>query len=120
MCALNGALRWLRPGDISKGSSRYIKIITLIHQVVINKRKSWLTVRRLPTLFYASDCWYIRAEKWLAALHALGGLNDLGRRRLQLRTEHTVPETASNTKTVLIVGEMVLQVVLLELLVIWG
>ena len=44
-------------------------------------------------------------------------LHDLGWAHLQLGTEDAVPETASDAKAILIVGKMVLEMVLLELLV---
>jgi hypothetical protein len=41
-------------------------------------------------------------------------LDDLGSREIKLGTKNPVPEAAGNTKAVLVVGEMMLQVILLE------
>jgi hypothetical protein len=53
---------------------------------------------------------------WYVA--TLGGLDDLGRSHLKLGTEDAVPETASDTETVLVVCEVMRKVVLLQLLVV--
>ena len=45
-----------------------------------------------------------------------GSFDDFG--WLEFGTEHPVPETAGYSKSILVVGEMVLQVVLLELTII--
>jgi hypothetical protein len=51
---------------------------------------------------------------------ALGALDDLGWTHLKFSAKDTIPKAARNTKSVLVVGKVVLEVVLLELLVVWG
>lgn len=47
------------------------------------------------------------------------GLDNLGRRwSLELSTENDVPEAAGDTKTVVEVGKVMLEVILLELLIV--
>ena len=48
----------------------------------------------------------------------LSRLNDLGGSHLKLGAKDAVPEAAGDTETVLVVGEVVRKVVLLELLVV--
>jgi hypothetical protein len=48
----------------------------------------------------------------------LRSLDDLGRAHLELCAKHPVPEAARDSETVLVVGEVVLEVVLLEFLVV--
>jgi len=47
-----------------------------------------------------------------------GRLHDLGWAHLELRAEDSVPEAAGHAEAILIVGEVVLEMVLLELLVV--
>jgi hypothetical protein len=44
----------------------------------------------------------------------LRSLDDLGRGHFQFGVEHPIPETASDTKSVLVVGKVMLEMVLLE------
>lgn len=46
-------------------------------------------------------------------------LDDLRRTHLELSAKDAVPEAAGNSEAILVVGEVMLQVVLLELLVVW-
>jgi hypothetical protein len=48
----------------------------------------------------------------------LRSLDDFGRAHLELCAKHPVPEAARDSETVLVVGEVVLEVVLLEFLVV--
>jgi hypothetical protein len=57
------------------------------------------------------------------ALHVVldsGRLDDLGWAHVQLSAEHPVPESACDAETILVVSKVVLEVILLELLVVWG
>lgn len=51
-------------------------------------------------------------------MDCLLSLDDLWRRQLKLGAKHTVPESASDTKSIFEIGEVMLKVVLLKLLVI--
>jgi hypothetical protein len=50
---------------------------------------------------------------------ALGTLDDLGWTHLKFSAKDAIPKAARNTESVLVVGEVMLEVVLLELLVVW-
>jgi len=50
-------------------------------------------------------------------LQLLGRLHDLGLSHIELGAKHPVPEAAGDAEAVLVVGEVVLEVVLLEGLV---
>ena len=56
----------------------------------------------------------------LARWCSLVGLEHLWRRHLKLRAKHPVPEPAADTKTILVIREVVLEVVLLQLAPICG
>lgn len=57
-------------------------------------------------------------NKSLFVRRHLSRLDDLGGSHLKLGAEDAVPEAAGDTETVLVVGEVVRKVVLLELLVV--
>ena len=46
------------------------------------------------------------------------GLDDLGWAHLEFSATHRVPETAGNAETILVVGKVMLEMVLLKLLVV--
>jgi hypothetical protein len=49
----------------------------------------------------------------------LGRLDHLGRAHLQLRTKDPIPKAACDAKALLVIRKVVLEVVFLELLVVW-
>jgi len=52
--------------------------------------------------------------------HKLTRLDDFGWCHVELGTKHPVPEAACHAKPVLIVGKVVLEMILLQLLVVGG
>ena len=71
--------------------------------------------KRLPMPVYGTNTLRPRSR-----ITRLSGLDDLWRGHLQLGTKHPVPETACHAEAILVISKVMLEVVLLQLLVVWG
>ena len=63
---------------------------------------------------------YVQPDRHSHLRLVLGGLNDLGCAHIKFRPKHPVPKAACDTEAILVVGKVVLEVVLLQLLVVLG